>query len=109
MQAFYADKTEIRTLSMDELSLVAGGFNWDKVQWGKAVAVGAVTGLSAGVAGLTGGPGVAAAAAARGVVAVYTGTTTPPGLSQSPKQNLVARWSDSCFSAQVRHSHSRFN
>ena len=58
MQAFYADKTEIRTLSMDELSLVAGGFNWDKVQWGKAVAVGAVTGLSAGVAGLTGGPGV---------------------------------------------------
>lgn len=64
MQAFYADKTEIRTLSMDELSLVAGGFNWDKVQWGKAVAVGAVTGLSAGVAGLTGGPGVAAAAAA---------------------------------------------
>ena len=44
MQAFYADKTEIRTLSMDELSLVAGGFNWDKVQWGKAVAVGAVTG-----------------------------------------------------------------
>ena len=62
MQAFYADKTEIRTLSMDELSLVAGEFNWDKVQWGKAVAVGAVTGLSAGVAGLTGGPGVAAAA-----------------------------------------------
>ena len=53
---------------MDELSLVAGGFNWDKVQWGKAVAVGAVTGLSAGVAGLTGGPGVAAAAAAGGFV-----------------------------------------
>ena len=29
MQAFYAGKTEIRTLSMDELSLVVGGFNWD--------------------------------------------------------------------------------
>lgn len=43
---------------MDELSLVAGGFNWDKV----AVAVGAVAGLSAGVSGLTGGTGVAAAA-----------------------------------------------
>ena len=53
MQAFYADKTEIRTLSMDELSLVAGGFNWDKVQWGKAVAVGAVTGGFVGGFGST--------------------------------------------------------
>lgn len=79
MQAFYADKTEIRTLSMDELSLVAGGFNWDKVQWGKAVAVGAVTGLSAGVAGLTSGPGVAAAAAAGGFVGGFGSTVVSDG------------------------------
>ncbi|WP_308861041.1 Blp family class II bacteriocin [Neisseria mucosa] len=79
MQAFYADKTEIRTLSMDELSLVAGGFNWDKVQWGKAVAVGAVTGLSAGVAGLAGETGVAAAAAAGGFVGDFGSTVVSDG------------------------------
>ena len=79
MQAFCADKTEIRTLSMDELSLVAGEFNWDKVQWGKAVAVGAVTGLSAGVADLTGGPGVAAAAAAGGFVEGFGSTVVSDG------------------------------
>lgn len=55
MQVSYADKTEIRTLSMDELSLVAG------------------------VAGLTGGPGVAAAAAAGGFVGGFGSTVVSDG------------------------------
>ncbi|MDO4908126.1 hypothetical protein [Neisseria sp.] len=66
-------------LSMAELELVAGGFNWGNVDFGKAAAIGLTTGATAGAAGLVGGPKVAGAAALGGFVGGFGSTVINDG------------------------------
>lgn len=68
-----------RELTMNELNFVSGGFNWDRVDFGKATAIGATTGLTAGAAGLVGGPKVAGAAALGGFVGGFASTVIADG------------------------------
>ena len=51
MQTLTATGFGTRELSMAELDLVSGGWNWNKVDWGKAAALGGVGALGGGIAG----------------------------------------------------------
>lgn len=61
-------------LSMAELDLVSDGWNWNKVDWGKAAAQDGVGTLGGGIAGAGGGPVGAGFGAAGGFLAGFGGS-----------------------------------
>ena len=74
MQTLTATGFGTRELSMAELDLVSGGWNWNKVDWGKAAALGDVGALGDGIAGAGGGPVGAGFGAAGGFIARFGGS-----------------------------------
>ena len=74
MQTLTATGFGTRELSMAELDLVSGGWNWNKVDWGKAAALGGVGTLGGGIAGAGGGPVGAGFGAADGFIAGFGGS-----------------------------------
>ena len=74
MQTLTATGFSTRELSMAELDLVSDGWNWNKVDWGKAAAQGGVGALGGGIAGAGGGPVGAGFGAAGGFIAGFGGS-----------------------------------
>lgn len=74
MQTLTATGFSTRELTMTELDLVSGGQNWNKVDWGKAAALGGVGALGGGIAGAGGGPVGAGFGAAGGFIAGFGGS-----------------------------------
>lgn len=62
-----------RELTMDELEMIAGGWNWDNVNWGRAAAIGGAGAVGGGIAGSAGGFVGAGLGAAGGFVAGFGG------------------------------------
>ena len=78
MQTLTATGFGTRELTMTELDLVSGGWNWNKVDWSKAAALGGVGTLGGGIVGAGGSPVGAGFGAADGFAQLSTmpGKTT---------------------------------
>ncbi|MBF0803770.1 MULTISPECIES: hypothetical protein [unclassified Neisseria] len=56
MTALTVNNMGMQELTMTELDLVAGGWDWGRVNWGRAAAIGTATAVGGGIAGASGGP-----------------------------------------------------
>ncbi|MGN6879698.1 hypothetical protein ACTHTU_02175 [Neisseria sp. P0020.S005] len=73
MQTLAMNDSFVRELTMEELDLIAGGWNWGNVNWGRAAAIGGAGAVGGGIAGSVGGPLGAGLGAAGGFVAGFGG------------------------------------